>query len=103
MRGGNNMFAAQDDAGVRNELLAAMAEARAQTDRLFTLVKKDSLYQRPIPERHRIVFYIGHLEAFDWNLAQGLVPHLRPFHTEFDRLFAFGIDPVDGRSEERRV
>src|SRR5690349_10802550 len=90
------MFAAQDDVGVRNELLAAMAEARVQTDKLFTLVKKDFLYERPIPERHRIVFYIGHLEAFDWNLVRGLISHLPSFHAEFDRLFAFGIDPVDG-------
>lgn len=90
------MFAAQDDVGVQHELLAAIAEARAQTDKLFTLVKSDSQYERPIPERHRIVFYIGHLEAFDWNLVRGLTPHLQAFHPEFDRLFAFGIDPVDG-------
>ena len=90
------MFAAEYDVGIRHELLAAMAEARAQTDKLFTLVKKDSLYERPIAERHRIVFYIGHLEAFDWNLVRGLIPHLQSFHAEFDRLFAFGIDPVGG-------
>jgi ergothioneine biosynthesis protein EgtB len=73
-----------------------LAGARGQTDRLFDLVRPDSLYQRPIAERHRIIFYLGHLEAFDWNLLR---PHMRnvpPFHPEFDRLFAFGIDPVDG-------
>jgi ergothioneine biosynthesis protein EgtB len=70
-------------------------EARRQTDALFAIVKPEALYDRPIPERHRIVFYIGHLEAFDWNLlAESL--GLRPFHPELDRLFAFGIDPVDG-------
>jgi len=90
------MFAAQDDVRVQHELLADLSEARAQTDKLFTVVKSDSLYERPIPERHRIVFYIGHLEAFDWNLVRGLIPHLHSFHPEFDRLFAFGIDPVDG-------
>jgi len=73
-------------------LLARLDQARAQTDKLFELVRPDSLYDRPIAERHRIVFYIGHLEAFDWNL-------LRPgqsFDASLDRLFAFGIDPVDG-------
>jgi len=90
------MFAAQDDVRVQHELLADLRQARAQTDKLFTLVKTDSLYERPIPERHRIVFYIGHLEAFDWNLLRGSIPHLPSFHPEFDRLFAFGIDPVDG-------
>jgi gamma-glutamyl hercynylcysteine S-oxide synthase len=56
----------------------------------------DSLYERPIAERHRIAFYIGHLEAFDLNLFRRQVPALRPFAPEFDKLFAFGIDPVNG-------
>jgi ergothioneine biosynthesis protein EgtB len=76
-------------------LLARLTQARAITDRLFDVVRTDALYDRPIPERHRIVFYIGHLETFDHNL---LAPRLRlhAFHPEFDRLFAFGIDPVGG-------
>jgi gamma-glutamyl hercynylcysteine S-oxide synthase len=69
-----------------------LAGARKQTDRLFDLVRSDALYERPIPERHRIVFYLGHLEAFDWNLLRTS----EPFHPRFDHLFAFGIDPVDG-------
>ena len=52
--------------------------------------------ERPIPERHRIIFYVGHLEAFDWNLLHENVFGLKSFHPEFDRLFAFGIDPVGG-------
>lgn len=74
----------------------ALTEARKQTDLLFDLLTEDALYSRPLPERHRIVFYLGHLEAFDWNLLR---PHMRdtnPFDARFDRLFAFGIDPVDG-------
>jgi iron(II)-dependent oxidoreductase len=90
------MFAAQHDVRLEHELLAALSEARTQTDKLFALIKSEFQYERPIPERHRIVFYIGHLEAFDWNLVRGLIPHLESFHPEFDRLFAFGIDPVDG-------
>ncbi len=73
-----------------------LAAARRQTDKLFNLVHPDMLYARPIPERHRIIFYLGHLEAFDWNLLQ---PHMRgteSFNPGFDRLFAFGIDPVEG-------
>jgi gamma-glutamyl hercynylcysteine S-oxide synthase len=69
--------------------------ARRETDDLFALVKTDALYDRPIPERHRIVFYIGHLEAFDWNLLSEPL-RLEPFDPELDRLFAFGIDPVGG-------
>ena len=44
--------------------------ARAQSDRLFAMLRPDAFYDRPIPERHRIIFYLGHLEAFDWNLLQ---------------------------------
>ncbi len=32
------------------------------------LVRPEAFYERPVPERHRIIFYVGHLEAFDWNL-----------------------------------
>jgi ergothioneine biosynthesis protein EgtB len=81
---------------LRHELLERLAAARTHTDQLFAQVRPDSLYERPIPERHRIVFYIGHLEAFDWNLLRDRALSLRALHPEFDRLFAFGIDPVGG-------
>jgi len=84
------MLVAQD-----RVLLDRLDQARAQTDRLFAIVKPDSLYDRPIPERHRIIFYIGHLEAFDWNLLRSET-NARPFDAALDKLFAFGIDPVDG-------
>ncbi len=73
-------------------LLSRFLAARAETDALFGIVKPEAMYDRPIPERHRIVFYVGHLEAFDRNLLSD------PDHAqgEFDRLFAFGIDPVGG-------
>jgi gamma-glutamyl hercynylcysteine S-oxide synthase len=76
-------------------LLNRLSEARSRTDALFDLLPAESFYDRPIPERHRLIFYLGHLEAFDWNLlreALGL-PSREP---AFDRLFAFGIDPVGG-------
>ncbi len=77
-------------------LLSRLAEARSRTDELFSLLKSDALYDRPIPERHRIVFYIGHLEAFDWNLLRERLLNIASFNPELDHLFAFGIDPVDG-------
>ena len=79
------------------ELGRALRQAREQTDALFGLVRPDSLYDRPIPERHRILFYIGHLEAFDWNLIGRYELDLPSFHSSFDRLFAFGIDPPAGQ------
>jgi formylglycine-generating enzyme required for sulfatase activity len=74
-----------------------LAEARRQTDELLQMVRPDALYERPIPERHRIIFYLGHLEAFDWNLMARYALDLPSFDPSFDRLFAFGIDPEEGR------
>lgn len=90
------MFAAPNKVESHGSLVARLTEARKQTDRIFGMVRPDSLYERPIPERHRIVFYIGHLEAFDWNLLLPRLSNVRPFDAALDRLFAFGIDPVDG-------
>ena len=89
------MLAAQEIAG-RRQLLERVSDARLRSDALFNIVRSDFLYERPIRERHRIIFYVGHLEAFDWNLLHENVLGLKSFHPEFDRLFAFGIDPVEG-------
>ncbi|HEV2221407.1 MAG TPA: SUMF1/EgtB/PvdO family nonheme iron enzyme [Candidatus Acidoferrales bacterium] len=72
-------------------------QARAQTDSLFALLRSDAIYDRPIPERHRLIFYLGHLESFDWNLLGRDTFGLASTHPAFDKLFAFGIDPVDGQ------
>ncbi len=90
------MLAAHAQVEVQDNLLARLSAARSQTDRLFDIIRPSALHQRPIPERHRIVFYVGHLEAFDWNLLRPRIPGLPSFHPQFDQLFAFGIDPVDG-------
>jgi iron(II)-dependent oxidoreductase len=90
------MPAIYSEAATRHQLMEELSVARQKTDELFAIVKSDALYDRPIPERHRIIFYIGHLEAFDWNLFRDCALGLKSFHPEFDRLFAFGIDPVGG-------
>ena len=84
------------EVSARPALLGRLVDARRRSDEIFEVVKADSLYERPIPERHRIIFYIGHLETFDWNLLRERALSLKSFHPEFDRLFAFGIDPVAG-------
>jgi iron(II)-dependent oxidoreductase len=90
------MPVAQKDVEVSYQLLSRLADARFRTDEIFGLVRPDSLYERPIPERHRIIFYLGHLEAFDWNLLRERVLGLKAFDPNLDKLFAFGIDPVNG-------
>ncbi|HUA61565.1 MAG TPA: hypothetical protein VML19_22590, partial [Verrucomicrobiae bacterium] len=61
------------------DLGSALECARARTDELFALVRPDAIYDRPIAERHRIVFYLGHMEAFDWNLLRNHRPEVRSF------------------------
>jgi ergothioneine biosynthesis protein EgtB len=77
------------------QLQTRLREARARSEELFGIVRSAALYDRPIPERHRIIFYVGHLEAFDWNLLKGPLG-LSSFDPGYDKLFAFGIDPVEG-------
>ena len=81
-------------------LLRQFESARARTDELFTLLRPGALYSRPIPERHRLIFYLGHLEAFDWNQVCRNALDIPSFHPEFDRLFEFGIDPPVGKAPE---
>jgi ergothioneine biosynthesis protein EgtB len=90
------MGAITSAARLRHDLSARLNDARARTDQLFAIVRNESMYERPISERHRIIFYVGHLEAFDWNLLAERAFGLRPFQRTFDQLFSFGIDPVGG-------
>ena len=78
-------------------LQSRLEHARRTTDEMFALLRPDAIYERPIPERHRLIFYLGHLDAFDWNLLGRGAFDMPSSHSEFDKLFAFGIDPVDGK------
>lgn len=86
------------EAARRRELAQRLTKARATTDALFDLVTPEALYVRPFAERHRLVFYLGHLEAFDWNLLCRDALGAAPLHPAFEQLFAFGIDPPVGRA-----
>jgi iron(II)-dependent oxidoreductase len=80
------------------EIARELALAREQTDSLFTLISPDTLYARPIAERHRLIFYLGHFEAFDWNLLAGRGLSAPSFDPKFDALFERGIDPAPGQA-----
>ncbi|MBI1895607.1 MAG: SUMF1/EgtB/PvdO family nonheme iron enzyme [Acidobacteria bacterium] len=83
-------------------LAAELYDARARTDEMFWLLDPAALYERPAPERHRLIFYLGHLEAFDWNqICRGAL-ETTAFHSMFDKLFEFGIDPEPGQSPADR-
>lgn len=79
----------------------SLFHARQLTDEVFAEVASpDALYDRPIPERNRLIFYLGHLEAFDWNLIGKRILGRGSLDASLDDLFAFGIDPPPGRLPE---
>jgi ergothioneine biosynthesis protein EgtB len=90
------MLGTQAVSTLQDQLLMDLAEARVRSDELFQLLRDEAFYDRPIPERHRIIFYLGHLEAFDWNLLHERLFSIPSSSAELDQLFAFGIDPVGG-------
>src|SRR5262249_18456802 len=82
---------------------ARLAAARVETDSLFDLLRPGGLAERPIPERHRLIFYMGHLEAFDRNLLASAGWAIGACDEELDRNFAFGIDPLDGHLPDEQI
>jgi len=77
----------------RAAAIAELAAARAASDEVFARCAPAAMHARPIRERHRLVFYLGHLEAFDANLLRHGVEIASP-RPAWDRLFERGIDPV---------
>lgn len=77
-----------------SKLLDELRAARAESDRLFNILTPSALYERPIAERHRVIFYIGHLDGFDCTLfnREGLGTQ-EPEDAALDQLFQAGIDP----------
>jgi len=76
-----------------SKLAEQLQEARAESDRLFGILKPEALYQRPIAERHRVIFYIGHLDSFDAIRICREALGMNSPDAELDQLFLAGIDP----------
>ena len=89
---------ASNESALRRSIAQRLRVARARTDALFDLLTPEALFERPIAERHRLIFYVGHLEAFDWNLICRDVLKQRSSRPAFEQLFALGIDPKPGES-----
>ena len=69
-------------------LSSRMRAARFETDRLFSLLRGEALLEAPIPGQAPLIFYLGHLEAFDWTLlCRDGLGH-RSFEPRFDEMFA---------------
>jgi hypothetical protein len=52
---------------LRSSLIHRLQTATFSTDRRFSMLAPETMTSRPIRKPHRTVFYLGHLEAFDWN------------------------------------
>lgn len=80
------------DAVVRKQM-GLLRDVRIQSDQLFEILEPGSIYDRPIDARHRVIFYIGHLDGFDsiQICREGL--GLKSTDPELDDLFQAGIDP----------
>ncbi len=78
---------------VPGSLLARLRLARYESERLFAVLKPEAIYERPVAERHRVIFYVGHLDGFDsiQICREGL--GLKSPDPELDALFQAGIDP----------
>ena len=84
----------------RAACIAWFRATRRRTAELFDLLTPEAYYEQPIPLRHPVVFYEGHIPAFSVNtlLKRGLD---RPgLDDRLERLFARGIDPEDQASAD---
>lgn len=76
-----------------SNLLAELRSARTQSDELFAILTPEGTYARPIAQRHRVIFYIGHLDGFDSIQICREGQGLQSSDAQLDSLFQAGIDP----------
>jgi len=80
-----------------SRLLTELCGARSQGDELFSVLTPEAMYLRPIAERHRVIFYLGHLDGFDSiQICREGLGQKSP-DPGLDDLFQAGIDPDAGR------
>src|SRR6266550_3688241 len=77
----------------REILLRWFHDGRARTREVFAIPKPETYYERPIPLRNPIVFYEGHLPAFNINTLIKLALKEPGIDAGYEVLFERGIDP----------
>lgn len=83
------------DGATRADLLAWFREGRARSKQIFAIPVEEAYYERPIALRNPIVFYEGHLPAFNVNTLIKLALREPGIDDHYETLFARGIDPED--------
>ncbi len=74
---------------------------RIRTFGIFKIFEPSAYYERPIPLRHPLVFYEGHIPAFSHNKLCVEALGQPPIDAEFQRLFERGIDPASVQDAQR--
>ncbi|TAM75467.1 ergothioneine biosynthesis protein EgtB [bacterium] len=85
----------------REAFLDWYAENRRRSESIFDLVAPEAHLSQPIPLRHPIVFYEGHLPAFSYITLARKALGGPPADADLERLFQRGIDPVDSTGAQR--
>ncbi|MDP9361907.1 MAG: SUMF1/EgtB/PvdO family nonheme iron enzyme [Acidobacteriota bacterium] len=85
--------AAFPDGLTRDRLIEWYRDCRKVTRELFTIPRAEAWHDRPIRLRNPIVFYEGHIPAFAVNTLIRLALKRDGIDTDFETLFARGIDP----------
>ncbi len=86
----------------RRALADWFRRARARSKQIFDFASPDAFLSRPIPLRHPIVFYEGHLPVFAFNTIVRRALGRPGMNPAFETLFARGIDPEDEAAAEKR-
>src|SRR5579885_2930788 len=82
----------------RSAIVSWYRRNRDRSRALFDLLAADAYYDRPIGQRHPIVFYDGHLPAFSFNTLVKKALGQPSVDARLERLFARGIDPEETSS-----
>lgn len=74
---------------------------RIRTLDIFRIFEPSAYYERPIPLRHPLAFYEGHIPAFSHNKLCVEALGEAPIDAEFQRLFERGIDPASVQDAQK--
>jgi hypothetical protein len=87
----------------RSALRMRYLNNRNRSAELFALVTPGAYEDRPIPLRHPVVFYEGHLPAFSFNKLVREALGGASIDADLERLFERGIDPSDSTDAARHA
>lgn len=82
----------------RSVIVSWYRRNRDRSRALLDLVADEAYFDRPIGQRHPIVFYEGHLPAFSFNTLVKKALGRPSIDARLEQLFARGIDPGENHS-----